>query len=96
VNQEQVHSDVVKILDDITYDWDLDFGGGIGPGTWLVADLDFGSLDVVELFVALEDHFGRRFPAQTLLMTEDGNYIEDLQVSELVAFVHGILTGEPG
>jgi hypothetical protein len=29
-------------------------------------------------------------------MTEDGNYIEDLQVSELVAFVHGILTGEPG
>jgi acyl carrier protein len=53
VNQEQVQSDVVKILDDITYDWDLDFGGGIGPGTWLVADLDFGSLDVVELFVAL-------------------------------------------
>jgi len=96
VNQEQVQSDVVKILDDITYDWDHDFDGGIAAGTWLVADLDFGSLDVVELFVALEDHFGRRFPAQTLLMTEDGNYIEDLQVCALVTFVHGILAGEPG
>jgi len=78
---------LTEILTDITADWDLDFTGGIGPSTRLIADLMFESIDVVELVVAVEERFDRRdLPFEELLM-DDGRYVDDLTVSQIVNFL---------
>jgi len=82
-------SDILKILDEMTSDWEAGFAGKLGPETRLVADLAFESIDVVQLAVSLQEHFHRQnLPFQELLMTPEGGYVEDLMVSELSDFVH--------
>jgi acyl carrier protein len=79
--------DVINILTDMTGDWDTEFHGPIGPETTLVNDLAFESIDVVQLAVAIEEHFGQEgLPFEKLLMTE-GHYVDDLQVDQIVTFV---------
>lgn len=79
--------EVTRILEDMTTDWDLDFSGGIGPDTLLIADLAFESIDVVEFVVALEERFGRRdLPFEALLMA-DGRYVDDLTVAQVAEFL---------
>jgi acyl carrier protein len=79
---------VVRIVSDMTTDWDLDLSGGIGPETLLIADLAFESIDVVQFVVALEERFGRRnLPFEKLLMV-DGRYVDDLSVAQVADFLH--------
>src|SRR5688572_29911686 len=59
-NRATIEGVVLQILKDLTADWDTDYGGEIGPDTQLIADLDFESIDVVELVVSLEGRFERR------------------------------------
>ncbi len=74
----------------------MDFQGPIGAETRLVADLGCYSVDVVQLAIAIEEHFQRRsLPFHKLLMTADGRYVEDVTVQELVDFLHACL-GENG
>lgn len=78
---------LIRILEEMTSDWELDFTGGIGPDTRLIGDLEFESIDVVQLVVAVEEGFGRRgFPFEQLLMAE-GRYVDDLAVGEVAAFL---------
>jgi acyl carrier protein len=85
--QEAILEDVVQILQDMTKDWDLEFSGPIGSETKLIGDLAFESIDVVQLVVAIEEHFKRRdFPFEQLLM-EDGRYKSEIRISELVEFL---------
>jgi acyl carrier protein len=78
---------VLQILKDLTADWDTDYAGQIGPDTMLIDDLDFESIDVVELVVSLEGRFARRdLPFEKLLM-QDGRYVEDLSVRQVVDFL---------
>jgi len=85
--QDGIAGSVLEILDDMTSDWDLDFSGGIGMDSLLIADLAFESIDVVQLVVALEERFDRRdLPFETLLMT-DGRYVDDLAVHQIVDFL---------
>jgi acyl carrier protein len=87
--KDAILGDVLRILDDLTSDWEMEFAGKLGPETHLVADLAFASIDVVQLAVAIEEHFKRtRLPFQKLFMTNDREYVEDLQVSELVNFLY--------
>jgi acyl carrier protein len=87
VDRQRILDDVVLILSEMTSDWDLDFSGGIGPQTLLIADLAFESIDVVQLVVALEERFGRRdLPFEQLLMS-DGRYVDDLSVAQVVDFL---------
>lgn len=80
--------EVLKILEDMTSDWEMGFAGKIGSETRLVADLAFESLDVVQLAVAIEEHFKRSgLPFQKLFMRLDGGYVEDVRVSEVVDFL---------
>jgi len=79
--------DIVTMLEDMPSDWE-DFDGEIGLNTRLVADLACSSVEIVELAVMIEDHFDMpNLPFQDLLMTAEGRYIDDLQVSDLVDFV---------
>jgi acyl carrier protein len=78
---------LVEVLVDMTSDWDLDMGGPIGSATWLIQDLAFESIDIVELVVAIEERFGtRNIPFEKLLM-QDGRYVDDLNVGQFADFL---------
>ena len=87
MDRDAIVKDVVNVLNDMTTDWEAGFQGKIGPGTRLVADLGFESIDVVQLAVALEEHFGQEgLPFDKMLMTE-GRYVDDLRVEQVVSFL---------
>lgn len=77
---------VVAIVEDLTQDWGLDLDKPCGPQTMVVADLQFASVDIIQLCVQLEQTYGRRFGFQDLLM-KDGSYVGDLSLGHLAAFV---------
>lgn len=82
---------VVEVLTDLTADWELDLDGGIGLGTRLMADLAFESIDVVQFIVSLEQKLGRKgIPFENLFM-RDGDYVHELTVQEIVAFLEANL-----
>lgn len=87
----QVQSDIVGLLKDITQEWELDFND-INPETNLVADLGFSSIDIIQLVVAIEEHFKQKLGFNELLMN-DGQYVDDLSIEELVSFVSRKLQG---
>jgi acyl carrier protein len=84
---------VVAIVDDLIQDWGLDRDDPSDAKTLLVADLEFASVDIIQLCVALEQCYGRRFGFQDLLM-KDGSYIGDLALGQLAAFVDNKLKTE--
>ena len=84
---------VVAIVDDLTQDWGLELDGPTGAKTKVVADLEFASVDIIQLCVALEECYGRRFGFQDLLM-KDGSYVGDLSLGQLAAFVDAKLNSE--
>jgi acyl carrier protein len=88
-----INTAVLEILKDLTADWDTDYAGEIGPETLLIDDLAFESIDVVQLVVSLEGRFQRRdLPFEKLLMN-DGRYVDDMSVRQLVDFLDANLTG---
>ena len=77
---------VSAIVNDLTQDWGLERTEPAGAGTLLAADLQFTSVDIIQLCVALEECYERRFGFQDLLM-KDGSYIGDLSLGHLSDFV---------
>ena len=63
-----------------------------GVDTLLVADLEFASVDVIQLCVAVEEHYGRKLGFQDLLM-HDGSYVQDLALGEMVRFIAKQVSG---
>ena len=87
VDRDTVFNDIVEILKTMTADWDTSFDGQIGPETALIGDLDFESIDVVQLVVAIEEKYQRRdLPFDQLLM-EEGRYVDELKVGRIVDFM---------
>lgn len=64
----------------------------IGLGTRLVADLEYCSVDIIHLIVAIEGHF--RCPRMGFheLVQKDNRYVDDLTVGQLAEFVARKLT----
>lgn len=92
VGSDQITSELVAILENLTGDWETGFSGAIGSKTMLIADLGFESIDVVHLIVALEEHFRRNdLPFESLLM-EEGRYVRDLQVGNVANFLRQHVT----
>ncbi len=77
---------VISIVEDLTQDWGLDEAEGIDGSTLLVEQLDFASVDIIQLCVALEQHFGQKLGFQDLLMV-DGSYVGDLSITQIADFV---------
>jgi acyl carrier protein len=93
-DKKRILREVALILEDMTSDWDIEFSGGITPGTCLIGDLTFESIDIVQFIVALEECYKRRdFPFEKLLMT-DGRYVDDIRVEEIVDFVYKYIGGK--
>ncbi len=77
---------IVAIVQDLTQDWGLESTEPPGASTLLAAELQFTSVDIIQLCVALEECYDRRFGFQDLLM-RDGSYVGDLSIGQLSAFV---------
>lgn len=77
---------VVRIVDDLIRDWGLDLEEPLAAHTRLAKDLDFVSVDFIQLLVAIEQHYERKFGFQNLLMV-DGSYVSDLTIAQIAEFV---------
>ena len=84
---------VVAVVADLTQDWGLELDSPLGPGMRLSADLEFASVDIIQLCVALEQCYGRRFGFQDLLM-KDGSYVGDLSLGQFADFIDQKLASE--
>jgi acyl carrier protein len=86
-SKDDIQANVVAVLQEMTADWDLEFSDPMGPQTRLIEDLAFESIDIVQFIVALEQRFNRKgLPFEQLFM-RDGDYVEEMQVSEIVDFL---------
>ncbi|MEM9761407.1 MAG: acyl carrier protein [Pseudomonadota bacterium] len=86
-SMDALRGDVVSVLEETTEDWDLEIEGGIGAQTTLIGDLEFESIDVVQLCVALEEKLGKKGMPFEKLFIQDGAYVDDVSVDEVAAFL---------
>lgn len=93
--RDSVEATVIAVIDDLIQDWGLELETGIGAATQLVADLEFASVDIIQLCVALEQAYARKFAFQNLLM-RDGSYVGDLSVTQIVRYVETRLQNPEG
>lgn len=90
-SHDDLSAQVITVLNEVTLDWDLDLEDSIGPNTRLIDDLAFESIDIVRFVVALEQHFScKGLPFEKLFM-RDGDYVDELQVNEVVDFLETYL-----
>jgi acyl carrier protein len=81
-SEQKILNDLVKILQDMTADWDNDFSGSIDSETKLIEELGFESIDIVQFIVAVEEHFQRRgLPWEEVFML-DGRYVDEIKVGD--------------
>lgn len=86
-DRDTILRDTLQILRGLTADWEMGFAGPIGPQMRLAADLAFESIHLVQLVIAIEEHFQRQsLPFPQLFVPAD-RAVADLQVSELVDFL---------
>ena len=88
--QDSALKTVCAIVEDLIQDWGLELDGPVGAATLLVADLDFASVDIIQLCVALEQSYERKLGFQELLM-RDGSYVSDLTLEQVAAHVQSRL-----
>ena len=89
--KENVLQDVITILNEITGDWEMEFAGPISQETKIISDLEFESIDVVQLVVQIEGFYKRKdLPFEKMLM-RDGRYLEDITVNEVTDFLQTYL-----
>lgn len=86
LRQETPEKTVVVVIEDLIQDWGLDIENSIGPDTMLVEHLEFASVDIIQLCVALEQCYERKLGFHDLLM-RDGSYIGDLSVGQIAQYV---------
>lgn len=90
VKQEKIILTVIMIVEDLVQDWELNLDEAIGQETFLVNDLNFSSVDIIQLCVALEQNYERKLGFHELLM-EDGKYVGDLSIQQISIFLESKL-----
>jgi acyl carrier protein len=92
VTTEVVEKTLLEIVRDLIQDWGLCLDDDIKGHTKLVADLEFASVDIIQLCVAIEQHYGHKMGFQDLLM-KDGSYVSDLSITQVADFLVDRLKG---
>jgi acyl carrier protein len=91
-NADSIEQGVVQVINEMVADWELDQPLGVRATTRLMGDLEFESIDIVQLAVSLEQHFEQSgLPFEKLFM-RDGDYVDDLTVSEIATFLRSHLS----
>ncbi len=86
IPKEEILKILIEIVEDLIQDWGVDLDESVSEKTQLVNDLDFASVDIIQLCVAIEQHYDRKIGFQDLLM-KDGSYVSDLSVMQITDFV---------
>jgi acyl carrier protein len=84
--KEAIEKTLVEIVEDLIQDWGIDLDNGVTGTMLLVNDLDFASVDIIQLCVAIEQHYDRKIGFQDLLM-KNGSYVSDLSIVQIVDFL---------
>lgn len=92
-SNNNVEATVIGLVEELIQDWGLELEGPVVRETRLAKELDFVSVDFIQLLVAIEQHYGRKLGFQDLVM-EDGRYVSDLKISQIVDFVGNALKRE--
>lgn len=87
ISPENIQSLVINVLEEMTADWDLDDSEEITLETRLIDELAFESIDVVQLVVALEKKLGRKDIPFEKLFIQEGDYVEEITVREVIDFL---------
>jgi acyl carrier protein len=96
ISRETILGDLLQMIADIVQDWDLDFAGGLRPGTRLVADLGFQSIDVVMLIGEIQKHYDRRTLPFERLLIQEGRYVPEIRIADVADFLYGHLGAPAG
>jgi acyl carrier protein len=88
--RDQLRSDVLDILREKASKVDSAFSGPLTEETRIVGDLDFESVMIVELCMAIGKHLRKKLPFQNLVF-QNGRF-HDFTVGQLVTFLEGHLT----
>ena len=89
LSRDGLTSTVITVLEDTVKDWDLELDEAIGAKTTLIEDLAFESIDIVQFSVALEQALGKKDLPFEKLFIEDGAYVDDVSVGDIVDFLAG-------
>lgn len=82
---DSVQASLIALLKDFTEEWGVDHE--IGPRSFIVKDLEFESIDIIQMIVAIEQQYRRRDFGFDALLMRDGRYIDDLSVEQISTFV---------
>lgn len=88
---DSIEQGVIQVITEMVEDWDVGGPTGVSAKTRLMEDLEFESIDIVQLAVSLEQHFEHSgLPFEKLFM-RDGDYVDDLTVTEIASFLRSHL-----
>ena len=90
LRQDTTEKTTIAVVADLVQDWGLELDDPISGATMLVADLEFASVDIIQLCVALEQSYERKLGFHDLLM-RDGSYVGDLSIAQVAAHVESKL-----
>lgn len=90
--KDAIEKTLAGIVEELVQDWGIDLNGGVGGKTLLVNDLEFASVDIIQLCVAIEQHYDSKFGFQDLLMI-NGSYVSDLSITQMAEFLAVKLQG---
>jgi acyl carrier protein len=92
-SREQIMADVLGLLRKLADDWE--YTGEITPQTRFFADMGLGSLDVVVLGTAVQEHYKQVLPFAELFAQVGQRALPDIPVGEWVDFIHRHLDEGP-
>lgn len=86
ISYEQVLSDVLGLLDELSNDWEYE--GTVTPDTGLLTDMGFESLELVVLGVSIQEQYKLTIPFPEFLAELGERKADDIFVKDLVRFIH--------
>jgi acyl carrier protein len=88
-DREAIMNDLIRYIEENVSEWESQFERAIGPESFFGADLGFKSLDFIRLITAIQQqHVQAYIPFQDLFVSDNGEVLQDIQVSQLVDFLH--------
>jgi acyl carrier protein len=88
MTRAEIQATLVEILHDFQ---GREYSGEITPATRFFGELGFVSIDAIVLGETLEARFGRKLPFHEFFAELARRKAQDVEVGELVAFLHGAL-----
>ena len=90
---QSIEQGILHVINELVADRDSPESPGVTLNTRLIGDLEFESIEIVQLAVALGQHFDYEDVPFEQLFMRDGDYVEDLTVAQIVAFLRSHLQG---